>query len=85
MTCPWLKQTPSNYYKLHYDVSCYYKSSYYRLAKKFPPDKYSEDKGEKFIKIGEAYQILSDPELKQKYDKNGLDGIKNETIIEPSK
>jgi curved DNA-binding protein CbpA len=54
------------------------KRSYYVLARKYHPDKVGkEDKeaAEKFKEIAEAYQVLSDPELRAKYDKEGRGGL----------
>jgi DnaJ-class molecular chaperone len=71
---------PKNYYKIlglipgssMEDV----KKAYRNLAVKYHPDKVQdlilkEKTKEKFIKIGEAYQILSDENKKQNYDKYG--------------
>ena len=48
------------------------KKSYYKLAKKYHPDKAPEDKKseyeEKFKEICLAYEILSDPETRLEYD-----------------
>ncbi|MCJ7636528.1 MAG: DnaJ domain-containing protein [Nitrososphaeraceae archaeon] len=56
------------------------KKSYYKLAREFHPDKAPEDKKEeytqKFQKIGEAYEVLSDKEKRQTYDAVGKDGLK---------
>lgn len=57
------------------------KKEYYKLARKFHPDKAPPDKKEeytkKFQKIGEAYEVLSDQEKRQIYDSVGKDGLKN--------
>lgn len=46
------------------------KRQYYLMARKLHPDKNPDDPGakEKFQKIGEAYQVLSDVQLRKKYD-----------------
>ena len=54
------------------------KRRYYVLARKYHPDKVdSDDKeaAEKFKEIAEAYQVLSDPELRKKYDAEGRAGL----------
>lgn len=48
------------------------KSAYRQLSKKYHPDKNSEEGAhEKFIEIGEAYDILNDPQKKANYDRFG--------------
>lgn len=49
------------------------KKAFRRLAKQYHPDANSGDDGmaEKFKEIGEAYQVLSDPEKRQMYDRYG--------------
>lgn len=49
------------------------KSAYRKLAKKYHPDLHPDDKeaNEKFSKINEAYEVLSDPEKRKKYDMFG--------------
>ena len=51
------------------------KRQYYLMARKFHPDKNPGDDAaaEKFKLAAEAYQVLSDPELRVKYDKGGRD------------
>ena len=49
------------------------KKSYRKLAKQYHPDLHPGDKEceEKFKEIGEAYEVLSDPDKKAKYDQFG--------------
>lgn len=48
------------------------KSAYRKLSKQYHPDKNSlPDAHDKFIEIGEAYEILTDPTKKQNYDNFG--------------
>jgi hypothetical protein len=54
------------------------KRRYYILARKYHPDKVEKDdieSQEKFKAIAEAYQVLSDPELRRRYDKVGRSGL----------
>jgi len=69
------------------------KRKYYLLARKYHPDKVGQDdkeSAEKFKQIAEAYQVLSDPKLRQKYDKDGRDGLSgdktdiNSSGVDPS-
>ena len=58
------------------------KKAYYKLAKKYHPDKATGDKKEeytqKFQKIGEAYEVLSDPEKRKVYDMYGSEGLQGQ-------
>jgi DnaJ homolog subfamily A member 2 len=49
------------------------KKSYFRLSKVHHPDKGGDE--HKFKEINAAYEILSDPEKREKYDKYGLEGV----------
>mmetsp|Transcript_13530 Transcript_13530/g.14829 ORF Transcript_13530/g.14829 Transcript_13530/m.14829 type:complete len:397 (+) Transcript_13530:2-1192(+) len=54
------------------------KRKYYVLARKYHPDKVGKDDKEaadKFKDIAEAYQVLSDPDLRKQYDKEGREGL----------
>ena len=54
------------------------KKAYRKLALKHHPDKGGKE--DQFQKICNAYEILSDPEKRDIYDKYGEEGLKNETF-----
>jgi len=45
------------------------KNKFRELAKKTHPDKTKEDSEEEMVKLNKAYEVLSDEELREKYDK----------------
>src|SRR5919206_4885573 len=50
------------------------KSAYRKLARKYHPDvAKGKDKGDRFREINEAYEVLSDPEKRRRYDTLGPD------------
>jgi len=46
------------------------------MAMKFHPDK-NPDAGDKFKEISVAYEVLSDPEKKETYDRYGEEGLRD--------
>ncbi len=55
------------------------KSAYRRLAVKYHPDKNAGDQNaeDRFKEIGEAYDVLSNDGLRQRYDRYGHDGVRD--------
>jgi molecular chaperone DnaJ len=53
------------------------KQAYRRLAIKYHPDKNPDDKDaeERFKEVAEAYQVLSSPDLRSRYDRFGHAGV----------
>ncbi len=55
------------------------KRAYRKLAIKFHPDNYKGEKSEgetKFKELAEAYEVLSDPQKRQRYDQFGHEGLR---------
>lgn len=54
------------------------KSSYRKLARKYHPDVNPSDTAkEKFQEISQAYEVLSNPEMRARYDQFGEAGVKS--------
>ncbi len=60
------------------------KKSYYKLARRMHPDKNPDDPeaNAKFQALGEAYQVLSDKEMREKYDKGGEAGVDEQHFMD---
>lgn len=58
------------------------KSSYRKLAMKYHPDRNQGNKEaeEKFKELAEAYDVLSDPEKRARYDRFGHEGVKGSSF-----
>ena len=54
------------------------KKAYRNLSKKYHPDKNPEDETaqQKFVEVAEAYDVLTDKELRKIYDQYGHEGVK---------
>ena len=53
------------------------KKSFKKMARKYHPDLHPDDKEceEKFKELNQAYEVLSDPEKRQRYDQFGHAGV----------
>jgi molecular chaperone DnaJ len=58
------------------------KKAYRKAAHKFHPDKNSTDKDseQKFKEAAEAYEVLSDPDKRSRYDQYGHEGLRGTTM-----
>lgn len=55
------------------------KKKYRELTRKLHPDvNPAPDATEKFREVADAYEILSDPSKRRKYDRGGMDAVNNE-------
>ncbi|KAK3058196.1 DnaJ-related protein scj1 [Extremus antarcticus] len=54
------------------------KKAYRNLSKKYHPDKNPNDESahQKFVEIAEAYDVLTDPDVRKIYDQHGHEGVK---------
>lgn len=61
------------------------RKAYFKLARRMHPDKNPGDPeaAKKFQQIGEAYQVLGDSTLRQRYDEFGKQGIDTEDFMDP--
>jgi len=62
------------------------RKGYFKLAKELHPDKNRDDPNahDKFQKVGEAYQVLSNEELRAKYDMQGKAALETSALVDPT-
>jgi len=60
------------------------KKAYYKEARSVHPDKNPGDAAAtaRFQELSQVYQVLSDPELRKKYNKEGKDGVKEQKAVQ---
>lgn len=61
------------------------RKAYYRMAQLYHPDKHPDDPAatEKFQKISNAYQVLSDPVKREEYHRVGASAAHDEAMMDP--
>lgn len=58
------------------------KRAYYKEARQCHPDKNPDDAAatQKFQRLAQAYQVLSEPKLRKRYDSSGMQGLEDEHL-----
>ena len=56
------------------------KRKYRELTRKYHPDKNqgNKDASAKYVEVNEAYEVLSDPKKRRKYDRGGMEAVNND-------